>query len=190
MTQQYNISIDTLTHSFLDTLKERFPHAKLDIQVKSSEPFNGLTDKEFWSVIACFDWSNAEDDAAVVAQAVRFLANKSVRHIYEFQDILSEKLHTLDTRSHAAHTGENAWADSDADFSVDEFLYARCCVVANGREFYEKVLQKPELMPKDLSFESLLTLAHQAYKLKTGKQFRYVPTFNIETFSNKNGWIS
>lgn len=193
MTEQYNISIDTLTHSFLDTLKERFPHAKLDIQVKSSEPFNGLTEKEFWAVIACFDWSNGDDvenDAAIVAQAVRFLADKPVRQIYEFQDILSEKLHALDTRNHAVHTGENAWIDRDSDFSADEFLYARCCVVANGREFYEKVFKQPELMPKDLSFESLLTLAHHAYKLKTGKQFRYVPAFNIETFSNKKGWIS
>ncbi len=65
MVQQYQISVDTLTNNFLDSLKERFPHAKLDIRVKSPEPFNGLTEKEFWDVIACFDWSDAEDDAAV-----------------------------------------------------------------------------------------------------------------------------
>lgn len=190
MTQQYNISVDTLTNNFFDTLKERFPHAKLDIRVKSSEPFNGLTEKEFWSIMDCFDWSDAENDADVLEKAVRFLADKPVRQIYEFQDILSEKLYQLDTSRHASHTGDNAWIDKDSDFSADEFLYARCCVVANGREFYENVLQKPELMPKDLSFESLLTLAHQAYKLKTGKQFRYIPTHNIETFSNKKEWNS
>jgi Protein of unknown function (DUF4240) len=190
MTQQYHISIDTLTNNFFDTLKERFPHANLDIRVKSSEPFNGLTEKEFWATIACFDWSDAENDAAVIEKAVKFLADKPVRQIYEFQDILSEKLYALDTRSHAMHTGDNAWTDNDADFSADEFLYARCCVVANGRVFYETVLNQPELMPKDLSFESLLTLAHAAYTLKTGKQFRYIPTHNIETFAHKEAWMA
>jgi hypothetical protein len=184
MTQQYHLSIDTLTNNFFETLKERFPHAKLDISVKAPETFNGLTEKEFWTIIASFDWSDPENNAAIIQKAVHILAEKPVRQIYEFQDMLSEKLHALDTRAHATHTGENAWRDEDSDFSADEFLYTRCCVVANGRVFYEKVLQKPELMPKDLTFEALLTLAHQAYNRKTGKQFRYVPTHNIETSLN------
>ena len=188
MTQQYNISVDTLTTTFFDTLKERFPHANLDIRVKPQASFNGLTEADFWAIIACFDWSEPDNDAAVVEQAIHLLSEKPVRQIYEFQDILSEKLHLIDTRNHASHTGENAWTDSDSDFSADEFLYARCCVIANGREFYEDVLRMPELMPKNLTFESLLTLAHAAYKRKTGKQFRYIPTHNIETFANKAAW--
>jgi hypothetical protein len=188
MTQQYHLSTDTLTNNFFETLKERFPHAKVDIQVKISEAFNGLTEKDFWKIIAAFDWSDPEEDTAIMLNAVRILAEKPVRQIYEFQDMLSEKLHTLDTRIHAAHSGENAFLDENTDFSADEFLYARCCVVANGRIFYEKVLKNPESMPKDLAFESLLTLAHQAYQHKTGKQFRYIPSHNIETFSNRNGW--
>jgi hypothetical protein len=188
MTQQYHLSIDTLTNNFFDTLKERFPHAKLDIQVKTSEAFNGLSEKDFWAIIATFDWSDPENDAAIIHKAVQILAEKPVRQIYEFQDLLSEKLHALDTRLHAEQSGENAWQGEDSDFSADEFLYARCCVIANGREFYEKILKNVELMPKDLTFESLLTLAHQAYYRKTGKQFRYVPTHNIETFANKKGW--
>ena len=190
MTQQYHISIDTMTNNFLDTLREHYPHAQLDIRIKTPEPFEGLTENDFWAIIACFDWSDAEDDESVIAKAVRILADKSTRQIYEFQDMLSEKLYTLDTHVHAENTGENAWHGESDDFSADEFLYARCCVVANGLDFYKKVLQQPELMPKDLTFESLLTLAHQAYKLKMGKQFRYVPTHNIETFANLKGWNS
>jgi hypothetical protein len=188
MTQQYHLSTDTLTNNFFETLKERFPHAKVDIQVKISETFNGLTEKDFWTIIAAFNWSDPEDDAAIMHKAVQILAEKPVRQIYEFQDMLSEKLYALDTRAHAAQTDENAWQDENADFSVDEFLYARCCVVANGREFYEKVLKNPESMPQNLTFESLLTLAHKAYQHKLGKQFRYIPTQNIETFANKKGW--
>jgi ADP-heptose:LPS heptosyltransferase len=188
MTQQYHLSTDMLTPNFFETLKERFPHAKLDIQVKTSEAFNGLSEKDFWAIIAHFDWSDVENDAAIIGKAIQVLAEKPVRQIYEFQDTLSEKLHALDTRTHATHTGENAWEGENNDFSADEFLYARCCVVANGSDFYKKVLENPEFMPKNLAFESLLTIAHQAYKLKTGKQFRYVPSHNIETFANRKGW--
>jgi hypothetical protein len=189
MTQQYHLSTDTLTNNFFETLKERFPHAKVAIEIKTSESFNGLTVSDFWNIIAHFDWTDSENDAQIVQKAVQILAEKSVRQIYEFQDILSEKLYALDTRTHAAETGENAWQDENSDFSADEFLYARCCVVANGRDFYEKTLKKPDFMPKDLSFESILTIAHQAYQHKTGKQFRYIPTHNIETFANKKGWF-
>lgn len=51
MTQQYHLSLDTLTNSFFDTLKERLPHAKLDIQVKTSEAFNGLNEKDFGQLL-------------------------------------------------------------------------------------------------------------------------------------------
>ncbi len=73
-------------------------------------------------------------------------------------------------------------------FSSDNFLYARACVVANGKDFYEKVLADPSQMPKDLSFEALLSLARKAYKKKTGQTFDYSPTITYETFSNPEGW--
>ena len=63
-----------------------------------------------------------------------------------------------------------------------------CCVIANGQEAYESVLKNPTLMPKDLTFESLLSLASKAYLKKTGKRFDYVATTPIETYSNKIGW--
>ena len=188
MTSQYNLSVDNLTDSFLETLREQYPHAKVQIRVKAEKAFAGLTENKFWNIIALFDWVDSENDEMIIKKAAQALVDAPVRHIYEFQDILSAKLYVLDTRKYAENTGENAWKGIDSDFSVDEFLYARCCCVANGKAFYEKVLQQPDLMPKDLTFESLLTLAHKAYHLKTGKQFRYVPTHNIETFANQKGW--
>ena len=50
------------------------------------------------------------------------------------------------------------------------------------------VLKDPVLMPKDLTFESLLHLASDAYFKKTGKEFEYFSTIPIETYSNKAGW--
>jgi hypothetical protein len=72
--------------------------------------------------------------------------------------------------------------------SVDDFLYARCAVVANGKAFYENVLNNPSEMPTDLTFEPLLYIAMHAYKRKTGKEFMLAPAFNYETYSNKGGW--
>lgn len=188
MVSQYHLSVDNITYNFLESLREHYPHAQLEIKVKPQDKVEGLTEDKFWHLIALFDWSDSENDAAIIHRAVQALAEMPVRCIYEFQDILSAKLHALDTRKHAENTGENAYHGKDSYFSVDEFLYARCCCVANGKTFYETVLSDPYSMPKDLVFEAILTIAHKAYLLKTGKSFRYVPTYNIETFANKNGW--
>jgi hypothetical protein len=71
---------------------------------------------------------------------------------------------------------------------ADGFLYARCVVVANGKEFYEAVLKDPSKFPKNMEFESLLGLASGAYELKTGKEFEYSTGCSYESFSNPAGW--
>ena len=78
--------------------------------------------------------------------------------------------------------------DPEGYFSDDEFLYARCCVVANGKEAYQSVLSDPSNFPTDLAFEDLLYVAANAYERKTGKRFLSTPAFNFETGSNKQGW--
>lgn len=132
------------------------------------------------------DWNKSADNAAIIALAVQALSEKSEADLHTFDDILAEKLHQLDGKVYAEHIGEFAYSDN---FSADIFLYARCCVVANGREFYEKVLKNPALMPKEFTFESLLYLTEKAYLLKTGKvDYNYSPTINYETFGNTAGW--
>ena len=62
-------------------------------------------------------------------------------------------------------------------------------MVANGREFFDKVLHEPSLMPKDMEFEALLSVARDAYSIKTGgDDLEHVPKCSYETFSNKEGW--
>ncbi len=100
---------------------------------------------------------------------------------------MSEKLHRLDGEQFARHIGENAYGKGNY-FSADIFLYARCCVVANGRLLYEHILQHPEDMPKDLEFEPLLSIADEAYRKKTGKHLEHLPAFNYETGFNSQGW--
>ena len=44
-------------------------------------------------------------------------------------------------------------------------------------------------MPNNIDFEHLLSLANEAYKLKTGKEFNYIPTSNYETHQNQKSWV-
>ncbi len=142
----------------------------------------------FWEIIKLLDWSKSGNDNAVTAPAISKLAEYSLDDVYKFEEILSEKLYSLDCRKYAENIGEESYRDN-AYFSVDYFLYIRACVIANGKEYYETVLNAPHEMPKDIDFEPLLYIAQKAYSRKTGSNnFAYMPSYSYETFSNSIGW--
>lgn len=188
----------TILHLKLKDLDEEFirelqaehhdEDAEVVIHVHSRPVGEILSEEAFWQIIGLLDWDQEGDDEAVVEPVVAHLAELPVALIYQFLDKLSEKLYLIDTRAHAENSGDNAYRP-DARFSVDLFLYDRCCVVANGRQFFEDVIADPTLMPKDMSFEPLLYVASDAYQRKTGKPMEdYLPAYNYETFSNVEGW--
>jgi hypothetical protein len=143
-----------------------------------------FSDEQFWQVIHALDWSKQEADA-ILAPAIAQLAAMPVVNIYLFADKLSEKLYQLDTRLH----GDAYLAHEEDDYlSVDDFLYVRCAVVAEGKAYYEQVLANPTDLPNEISFEPLLNLADKAYEVKTGREFNYHPAPSYETYSNKKGW--
>lgn len=187
MTTILNLPLQQANPEIIKDLQEKFPNANLRIEVNKKTPPNVLTEERFWEIIGLFDWTDDEDNERVLAPAIAALADSPVHHIYLFADILAAKLFSLDAQIFAENIGEDAYTP-DKYFSVDNFLYARGCVVANGKETYEAVLKDPALMPKDLTFESLLYLASDAYFKKTGKEFEYSSTIPIETYSNKAGW--
>jgi len=150
-----------------------------------------MGEQDFWSIIDLLDWDEEGDDDAVLQPAIEALSKRSVAEIQAFEDILSRKLHALDTKAHARNIGADAYVSEDKFFSADAFLYARCVVVANGRELYETVLADPAKFPQDLEFEALLNLACAAYELKTGEECQgFETSVSYETFSNRAGWIS
>ena len=116
------------------------------------------------------------------------LAERSTEEIEGFEELLAQKLHALDTEAHARNIGEDAYTGDEGHFSVDWFLYVRCCVVATGQRAYEATLKNPGEMPKDMEFEALLEVAAEAYESKTGEDFDYDTSVSYETFSNKAGW--
>lgn len=182
-----NISVDDLDTKFVEDLKKGFAHADLEIRVQEQPNQSSFfTEADFWNAIKLLDWSKEEEDSQVVAPLINYLAQQPLAHLYRFSDILSERLWQLDTRAHAQVFLDDP--EEEGYLSVDDFLYTRCAVVANGKDYYEKVLNNPQLMPPDLTFEPLLYITLKAYKQKTNKHFINASAFNYETYSNKKGW--
>ena len=187
MTATIKINVEKLNPQFIQDLQEKYAGSALEIKVGPGRDAGRMTESLFWEIISLLDWSQAGNDEAVIAPAVEKLVSMPIHYVYGFEDLLSEKLFELDARKFAEQIGEDSYSPGNF-FSVDNFLYVRCCVVANGQEYYAQVLEEPSLMPKDLAFEPLLYIAAQAYRRKTGKPFNYLPAFNYETFSNEEGW--
>lgn len=181
--------LNEVSASEIEVLKSRFPGASLRIEGNDFYAKNGMDEGKFWAIIALFDWKTRAG-AAVLAPAVKALSQFSEAEIHAFHEILNQKLFALDGQRFAENLGSNQFAaGSGKHFSVDSFLYSRCCVVANGRVFYEKVLADPSKMPKEFGFESLLYLPNEAWKMKTGRDdYQYFPEIWCETFSNPVGW--
>ncbi|TAK44967.1 MAG: DUF4240 domain-containing protein [Saprospiraceae bacterium] len=181
------VNVDDMDASFVEELKREYAHAAVEIKVQD-RPYcaPSFTVDDFWKAIALLDWLQEGDDDRVVEPVVAYLVVQPLSHLYRFFDILAEKLWQLDTRAHAQVFLEDP--DEEGYLSADDFLYARCAVVANGRAFYEKVLGNPAQMPKDLTFEPLLYIVPAAYQRKTGKPFAAPSAFCFETYSNKKGW--
>ncbi|MFZ4560968.1 MAG: DUF4240 domain-containing protein [Saprospiraceae bacterium] len=187
MTTVLNIKIDDLDAKFVENLKRDFAHAAVEMRLlePSDQPLI-FTEADFWETIAMLDWDKADDDDKVVEPLILFLSEQPIGHIYRFSDILSEKLWQLDTYAHAKVFLDDP--EEEGLLSVDDFLYTRCAVVANGQNYYNKILENPHLMPPDLTFEPLLYIALKAYERKTGKRFLPIYAYNYETYSNKKGW--
>lgn len=173
---------DELIEYAVETLRRKVNTAAHDRQEST------LTEKGFWELLELLDWEKAGDDAAVVEPLVARLAQLPLIDLEQFAELLAEKLYRLDGRRYAENIGENSFRPG-VYFSPDTFLYVRCCVVANGKEYYEHVLAHPEDMPQDLDFEPLLYVAESAHARQTGeKSFDYVTEYSYETYSNQDGW--
>jgi hypothetical protein len=188
MTTILKVNINDLSTQFIRELRNKLgKNAQIEIRVEEQKyPEGLLSDTQFWQIIDLLDWSK-KDYKAILAPAVAALAKMDRANIYLFKDKMSEKLYALDTKAHAKAYLEK---EEDSYLSADYFLYVRCAVIAEGKSYYEKVVKKPSEMPSDIDFEPLLSLADEAYTLKTGKEFNYPPLFNYETHQNQEGWAT
>lgn len=143
----------------------------------------------FWEVVSLFDWKKSDDYDTVLKPGLKKLISMKSDDIQQFAEILAEKLYDLDGIEYASNIGEGSYKGDKDFFSVDSFLYARCYVVANGKDYYYSILNDPIKMPKDMEFEAILYLADEAYNEKTNTEDEILDTkFSYETFSNKEKW--
>ena len=139
-------------------------------------------DRWFWSMIDRLDL-NAATAETTVSPLIEHLATLEDGDVFAFEDILSDHLKALDTPRHYEV------ATSGIAGSADGFLYARCEVIANGEQFYHDALTSPGKFLADGSFEELLNVAEEAFKLKhPGNQYNHVPRSNYETRWNEAAW--
>lgn len=161
----------------------------LPIERTPSSSENGkFSDQDFWNTIELLDWDRAGDDDAVIEPAVEFLSKRPEKDISTFNDILSEKLHRLDGEKYARELGKDAYTGPEQRFARNWFLRVRCCVVANGHDFYQEVVAEPPHIPKEIEFEAVLRIAPKAFERKTGRKLPVKTKYNYETFGNKHGW--
>lgn len=185
-TTVFRVNIKDINPQFFKELEEKAgASAQLEIKVEGSSHGEGLfSEKQFWDLIEQFDWKQKERED-IVQPAINALSAMPISAIYLFEDFLSEKLFHLDTRQHA----EAYLKQQDDDyFSVDDFLYVRCAVVAEGQAYYEEVEKNPSALDANIDFEHILSIAAKAYTIKTGREFEYSPLYNYETRSNTDKW--
>ncbi len=134
------------------------------------------------SLCETFFWQVVELSQENYEQAVELLAQKSLSLLFEFEEILAQKLYALDQKSFAqAIYGSR-------NISKDDFLYVRCFTVSQGRTYYEKVLSS-EIPMLNQTFEALLSLTEKAYFRKTATEFPAIRTsVSYETGSNQAHW--
>lgn len=186
MTTTLRVNIKDVTPQFFKELEEKVgASTEVEIKVENSTHGEGLfSEEQFWAIIDLFDWKQKNRDA-IILPAVDALAQMPISNIYLFEDLLSEKLFNIDSKQHA-----QAYMKQQTDdyFSVDDFLYVRCAAVAEGRSYYENVLNNPSTLSAEIDFEHILSVAAEAYKKKTGREFDYIPLYNYETKSNLKKW--
>ena len=189
MTTVLQVPIQSVNEALLHNLREQYPTAIVQVKTEQVADAERMDQPAFWRIIGQLDWRQ-RDRMEVIRPAVEMLSRYPLEAIYTFHDLMAEKLYTLDAQRFAVHLGSNRYSDSEErHFSVDDFLYSRCGVVARGHDYYQTVLQNPARMPKEFTFQLLLSLPRRTYQLKTGlSDYRHFPEFCCETFSNPEGW--
>jgi predicted DNA-binding WGR domain protein len=162
-----------------------------EVPQKATAEYRPMDEDLFWEIIASFNWKKQGNDDAVMLPAEKLLASLPVEDIFTFDNILAGKLYQLDGKKYAdaCYPKKQTLSDGTPYMSVDDFLYCRCCVVVNGRKFYEFTLEYPKNWPLETEFESILYLAQKAYERKThGQDYPHVTELCFETYSNRAGW--
>lgn len=123
----------------------------------------GITHEElFWKTINALDWTGASDDD-ILRPAVDRLRFLPVAYILGFQELLDYRIFRLKSK-----LPPKLAPYPDADFYADiSVKYSACWVIAKGKGSFNEAMKYKFWAPNGLTFQPLLTLATEAYQLKT-----------------------
>ncbi len=160
----------------------------LEIDKNTNGFVKPMDEDQFWDLVELFNWDAEGNDSQVIEPCVEALSQLPENEILAFQEELHNKLFYLDAEKFARHIGRESFRSKSEYFSTSWFLNVRCCAIANGRDLFEDIIDTPDNMPKDLGFRAICRVAPEAFFRKTGQKLSYIPSKNIETFSNGEGW--
>ena len=152
-----------------------------------------MTEDEFWDLIDEHIDKDAlsalgEDDypEELMDSLVEKLSALDVEEIQQFEERLAKALFDIDGKRFADNAG-------DSGQSGDGFLYCRCWVVANGKDYYQRIFNSPSDMPTSISqwLEPLLYVSSRAWAEKTGNDeeaWDYDTQYSYESGSNESEW--
>ena len=117
----YKIKARDLDDSFIQDIKDDFGNSD-DVEIKVYSPGShpGMTEDRFWEIIGLLNWEEKEN-SAIVEPVIVELTKLPARQLYEFEDLLAEKLYRLDGKKYALHIGKLSW-NPERHFSSDHFL--------------------------------------------------------------------
>ncbi|MET9373176.1 DUF4240 domain-containing protein [Streptomyces sp. NPDC002992] len=143
--------------------------------------------KTFWSII-----DNAQGDTVhdVVEAVGMDLSKRPVEEIIDFSERLAEALYALDRRELFEQEYTFAGDATGGDNTGEDFLYARCAVVAAGSEVYEQVNQDPTRFATEWNWhaQDLLYAPEEAYEELTDETWEHDTETDYETGSNTAAW--
>ncbi|MFH8411185.1 DUF4240 domain-containing protein [Streptomyces sp. NPDC018019] len=142
-----------------------------------------MNEDTFWKLIEDRRPAGPDPDSERLAAALtEHLAQSPVSVVTGFAEQLSWALYRLDRK------------ELGQGLSGDVFLYARCAVVAAGREVFEGVLQDPGAFAPFAAgliwAESLLYTPDHAYERVTGEEWDRNTRYSYESYSNTGGWAA
>lgn len=168
-----NLSVPNGTRVIVTFLEEKF----------RVQP--GFTEEQFWDIVSKINW-DSEDVNEQILPCITALAKFTPDDICQFEEILAGKLYQLDGKKFAQNLGEFSYGIGSS-FSPEMFLNIRCYAITMGKDYYEKILEVPNLLTEG-EFEPLLHIGEAAYKTLTGKDIVINTTRSYETFANKSAW--
>ncbi len=141
------------------------------ITVSEFKKGNKMDKQEFWKIIDYSFIKSQQNTSLQEKLIIEKLATYSTDQIIDFEIILRQTINQANDFKIMA-----AEKIIEGSVSDDPYLYFRCWLIGQGENTFNETIENPEFLADivgkqtETNFESLLYVATEAYKQKTGKK--------------------